>query len=604
MKHYKEVKPEITINRIKDILSAIGLETQLKNTLTHNSHSCRISIVNKYLQVFDFGTNGKGMSRLLSMASGYAELLERIQNHMIFFEAIKYSTNRILSSGKEEFNFLKKIFKENDININFRYYPDEKFLILENKEFKNILIQYFPNAFSKDFESGTQETKIEVLTLPFYSVKLNKTLELPYEYLRFSAGSTGMCAGNTPSEAISQGICEILERYAIQKIYKDKIKPPEIQRSFFKGSEILLRLTKLERKKNLYFKIFDCSLGFRFPIIGLLLIDRNNNTYTFRIGSDFFPEVALERCFTEIYQGYSDKLIVFNKIDLSEEININEEYNKSLINGNGKFPFVFYPKDSNYKFTGFDLFTDSSNNNRLKMLSEKIINLGFDIYIRDNSFLGFPCYYIYIPGLSDRYAQFHDFISSINESADYFSINPKYKIQELSFDQLKKLATKIEQDNSEIISLFPYNINSNNRINWYLLLTMIYLKVKNNEKAYKNIVKYITYLNDNGYSINSYYYCLRDYLFLLQKVETHTNDYMRDVMISIYGKNLVKEIEETFSNSNEVFRNFDFPNCFNCEVCKISHDCHYINIVKFYSHIQSVNNANKINQNELKHLFL
>ena len=54
-----------------------------------------------------------------------------------------------------------------------------------------------------------------------------------------------MCAGNTPYEAILQGINEIFERYVLQKLYLEKITPPVYSPDYFKGTAIHSRLEKL-----------------------------------------------------------------------------------------------------------------------------------------------------------------------------------------------------------------------------------------------------------------------------------------------------------------------------------------------------------------------
>ncbi|MDR2064708.1 MAG: hypothetical protein LBP85_03230 [Prevotellaceae bacterium] len=73
LKPYKEEKPVITINKIRSILSELGIFVSEKFIQDGDYFTCRIVIANDNLMEFDIGTNGKGTSIEYSMASGYAE---------------------------------------------------------------------------------------------------------------------------------------------------------------------------------------------------------------------------------------------------------------------------------------------------------------------------------------------------------------------------------------------------------------------------------------------------------------------------------------------------------------------------------------------------
>src|SRR5205085_2196053 len=54
----------------------------------------------------------------------------------------------------------------------------------------------------------------ENVLVPYELVHTDYTIPLPPGHGCFSANSNGLASGNTPSEAISQGICEVIERDA------------------------------------------------------------------------------------------------------------------------------------------------------------------------------------------------------------------------------------------------------------------------------------------------------------------------------------------------------------------------------------------------------
>jgi len=73
----------------------------------------------------------------------------------------------------------------------------------------------------------------------------------------------------------------------------NKLKLPYTLRK--KGTNLL--------KLGYKFKIFDYSYLYNIPVIGLLLISPINYSISLILGASPIFNIALERCFTEIYQG-------------------------------------------------------------------------------------------------------------------------------------------------------------------------------------------------------------------------------------------------------------------------------------------------------------
>lgn len=65
--------------------------------------------------------------------------------------------------------------------------------------------------------------------IPYLSLTNGDEIYLPSIFVDISTGSNGMCAGNSPAEAIMQGLCEIYERHVLNKIhYNSDITLPSI----------------------------------------------------------------------------------------------------------------------------------------------------------------------------------------------------------------------------------------------------------------------------------------------------------------------------------------------------------------------------------------
>jgi Uncharacterized conserved protein len=84
-KEYKARAPEQTVSIIREILknNGISIDEQLTNEKSVGVYSCRLTVTNEGLSELNIGTNGKGMTEEYSLASGYAEFMERLQNEWL-----------------------------------------------------------------------------------------------------------------------------------------------------------------------------------------------------------------------------------------------------------------------------------------------------------------------------------------------------------------------------------------------------------------------------------------------------------------------------------------------------------------------------------------
>ena len=117
---HKDEHPRQTVKKIKNILKNLDIIPKEKiihfnYTKKNAPRSLHVYINNNYL----LGTNGKGSNYINSRASGYAELMERLQNSLII--NFKNSQDSLLPDEK--------------------YYTNEELL-------KSEISQYFPNKNS------------------------------------------------------------------------------------------------------------------------------------------------------------------------------------------------------------------------------------------------------------------------------------------------------------------------------------------------------------------------------------------------------------------------------------------------------------------------
>ncbi len=336
-RRYKEVEPKETVKRLKNILNEIGINVEEKwsKKSSVGTYSLRLCVKGT-----DLGQNGKGMTKEFAMASAYAEFFERLQNGLLRF--------RIEKPTKE---------------LPFSIFPDEKEIEIEKiMEQPNSVLENILEA--NNYKNKTKEEQIKFikeisnencgLSLPYYSVKHKNIEYVPNMIFDYRYASNGMCAGNSPEEALVEGISEILERYVAFEILKKRLVLPEIPKDYINNyPKVKEMIEKLKRNKEYYFRLVDCSLGGKYPVAGLYILEKNTGRFGFKLGAHPDYEIAMERCFTEAAQGmdiyeYAQNCIFdFYEQDEKESKNIT----KFALSDMAGVPYQILGEETDYKFT-------------------------------------------------------------------------------------------------------------------------------------------------------------------------------------------------------------------------------------------------------------
>lgn len=561
-KPYKAKSPEETVNWCKSILSELGLQTyeQINSTQDGNNsfYYCRVG----FKEFPNYSAGGKGWNSAYALASGYGELLERLQNNLLI---------------------------PSISNKTFKYAPDEKNVEIQDilKDNLYILTSIFNTQNRAKLHSILKSLwGHQITTIPYYDVFANKVHNFPTEIVEYYINMyNGNCAGNTAEEAIIHGICEIFERYAIREIYQKECTLPDIPLEYFEGYEIFDRIKFLEQK-DISITIKDCSMGKDLPVIGAILVDKNTNRYSFQLGSDPSPITALERCFTEIFQdgrNFAQCIHLFDdpfKPEGYYDRNTLKYQNYRYTNefARGYWPnSIFMPSPRTFK--GFNHPSSQSDEKDLLYLFEVIKKNKKSIYIRNVGFLGFPSFNIYIPGMSEYVLS--EPVQFVKRHNEFMNIIPILKnLHHYDQSNYEKLAHSLENLIKKPEPFIPYDIslfykNINNEIGHdltnELFLSLLYYKIENYAKSsfYMNL-----YIKQTGLSIkqiNPYYLCIRDYISL--KAKNLSPHHIKQVLSKIYFSDIVEEVIEDMKIPSLVFQHFDLPACPNCKECKIYNRC-------------------------------
>lgn len=548
---YKDDTPTNTVAKVKEILKSIGIQTEVQWYCNgYKDYSCRVRITNKDLKCFDIGTNGKGMSKEYALASAYAEFMERLQNKAMFREGLKYATSYYINIVPKA--FVEKLL-ENRVLLDFLYYPDEC------------------------LEDG-------IVYAPFVNLMTRQEEQIPLSYYRNICGSTGMSAGNTIEEAMCQSLNEIVERYILYKIFTENIRPQKLSIEDFIGNSVYSRIKDLE--KNYKVVIHDWSQNKGYPVIGMLLQRVNDGAYTYRLGADFNIITALERCFTEIFQG-GEVLRRLLKAPSSDYACTREDFFKCRHNGTGVYPlYLLSDFDTNATFPHHDF---SSYKEELHFYVNWLRQNRYTVYFRDNSFLGFPAVTMYIPEMSDGG------ITNQAPSKTISIMRQKWGHVEARYN----LKTVVESQSNEpfsdnpiyanVVRLNPWNVNRDVVIYPLFAEAMIQLSLNKLDVAFKKINSLIERLKEEyGYNvIPKAFLVLQEVLGVLSDNEGGkiNCDTMKPVKAK-YGDEIVSQMISLISCVADYMKEQNYPTCFNCSVCPVAMDCRFLNVIAIEKQMQ------------------
>ena len=230
------------INKLKpgilDRYYEVKANTKIPQYIVRGTDHC-LQTVNDIGRVqFAFNSNGKGHFKTEAQVSGLMELAER-------YSCCKYLFNTpkkvIISSFKaKDKQYSLEDFYSNPIHR-------KKVEILKKKDVESANLMWH-----KALTLDGQETYLPVSLICYTHMYTN-----------------GMAAGNTLQEALSHGICEVIERHCDVVVREKKLVTPTINQGNIRSSVVRELLDKF---KTLNQKVIlkDFSLGMGIPVIGAI----------------------------------------------------------------------------------------------------------------------------------------------------------------------------------------------------------------------------------------------------------------------------------------------------------------------------------------------
>ncbi len=142
-----------------------------------------------------------------------------------------------------------------------------------------------------------------------YNLTRQEEVLVPFNWFYMINEFNGPCAGNCVEEALSQGICEIVERHVSSVVSRNKLKTPAINLRSICDPLVLKMIEKYQRVGIELF-ISDFSLDTGIPSVGVLAYDPatfpEKSEIIWTAGTTPDPQKALSRALTEVAQLAGD----------------------------------------------------------------------------------------------------------------------------------------------------------------------------------------------------------------------------------------------------------------------------------------------------------
>jgi len=285
--------------------------------------------------------------------------------------------------------------------FSFRNNP-ENFLIEKYRNIKDKAGPFEMIAQSVNDDSGDLEIAEKIFeVLPFkwtkaFNLTQNREILIPFDWFFTINEFNGACAGNCVEEAISQGMCEVVERHVSSIISHKKLNVPSINAD---SATDPMTVELIKKYKNAGIKIYisDFSLQTGIPTVGVLAYDPLTFPKTSEIvwtaGTTLNPQKSLNRALTEVAQ-------------LAGDFNAGSNYVASGLpkfKGIEEAEFVINPKNE----VDIKNLPDLSDNN-IKVEIESCISAlkekGMEVIVINtmNPELEVPAFYTIIPGAHFR----------------------------------------------------------------------------------------------------------------------------------------------------------------------------------------------------------
>ena len=586
---YKERRPEDTVFYLQSILNKMGLFTTIE-WIDKPFEGVRSNRVNIYPT--GMGANGKGTDEVYTMASAYAELVERIENNLVALRTIQPELSAYAGFCKhpdERIMAPEEILAQNDPFL--KQYFQALGLIFEHQKEEH-LRNIFKNTYKR--EDG------KCPCIPFVDLENRKVVWLPFEIVVNVFGSNGMAAGNTIEEALVQGISEIFERYVNAEILRGNCIPPQIPDEVLKEYSFWELIDQIRANDRYDVRVLDCSLGKGLPVAGTMIIDRERGTFGLKLGSHPSLAVAVERTLTETFQGKDLEFATnLNRFGTLQESTAYHNIPNVAKVGYGIYPYTLVSGAPQWEYRPWTRWEGLDNQGFLKRMLGLLKELGFSPMIRDSSHLGFPACMVIVPGLSGMYPVEPLMIrvdNTVMRNADSFNHFP-----ELTDEEEKRFLNAIIFKEGSVLentfaNMFMRPI-AGKLFTLDRLGAILALKQGNyalSERLFKKVYK-----RETDEAEKQYLLCITEYVRARANGLDH-EEAARVIRLLYRESAALRVLDEVQDLAGMLRKIYPRVTCFDCEQCPLAgKECVNPQEVEVIKHIKDAMKGSRVSQEQL-----
>ena len=387
----KDASLESTIGTMQGKLQALGFHIEERSWLNPVDGIWSVHVRDRDCPLLF--TNGKGATKLATLASALGEFFERLSCNYFW-------THYYLGQSVARRSFVhyprEQWFQPGDEGDDW----PEALLTPELRKFYNPEGSIDAHTLI-DLNSGNTERGI--CALPYIRQRDGASVWFPVNIIGNLYVSNGMSAGNTRDEARTQALSEIFERHIKFRIIKEGLCLPDVPEA------VIARYPRIEagirglRAAGFGILVKDASLGGEYPVMNVTLLHPQDQGCFSSFGAHPRFEIALERALTELLQGRAlDALAGFPEPGFDmEEITSAPNLEIHFVDSSGVLSWKFLGDKPDFEFCDWNFGTTTAEDYAWSV--QRIHAAGYDIYIADFTHLGVYACRILVPGMSEIY---------------------------------------------------------------------------------------------------------------------------------------------------------------------------------------------------------
>ena len=219
---------------------------------------------------------------------------------------------------------------------------------------------------------------------------------VPFSWFYAINEFNGSSAGNTMEEAISQGLCEVVERHVSAVVCHDKLETPAIETESL-CDPMAIELIEKFNNCNIELYLNDFTLNTGIPTVAALAIDRatfpESSEIVFTAGTTPHPEKSIIRAITEVAQ-------------LAGDFNSQSNYIASGLPKPSSMTDAEYVTGVKSSIPVPKMVNISSDNIRVEIENcvAALTKLDLEVFVIDVTHPGLkiPAVYVFVPGVHFR----------------------------------------------------------------------------------------------------------------------------------------------------------------------------------------------------------